>query len=200
MTNISQLENDSVIIGVDTHLDVHVAASINPVGCDLDAKSISTTPFGYRTLLSWARDQGQVVAFGIEGTGSYGAGLARFLRGEGETVIEVNRPDRMARRLQGKSDPVDARAAARAVLANTAVVVPKTGESSSEMIRALRVARTTAIKARTQAMNAMKALLVTAPAELRETLAGTRWLNRPESETRWVDVRCSECCGGCSTE
>ena len=108
----------------------------------------------------------------MEGTGSYGAGLARFLTAHGQRVLEVNRPDRAARRRRGKSDPVDADAAARTVQAGEATGVPKAQDGVVEMARALRVARQTAVKARTQAINAIKALLVTAPDELREQLAG----------------------------
>jgi len=108
----------------------------------------------------------------VEGTGSYGAALARFLAAHGQVVLEVNRPDRQARRGHGKSDPLDAEAAARAVQAGQATVTPKTGAGQVEMIRWLRVARQTAIRARTQAINAIKALLVTAPVELREQLRG----------------------------
>jgi hypothetical protein len=98
-------------------------------------------------LLDWARGLGQVAAFGVEGTGCYGAGLARFLGAQGQVVVEVNRPDRQARRRRGKSDPVDAEAAARAVLARQATAIPKTGDSMVEMVRCLRVARATAMKA-----------------------------------------------------
>jgi transposase len=108
-----------------------------------------------------------VAAFGVEGTGCYGAGLARFLGAQGQVVVEVHRPDRQARRRRGKSDPVDAEAAARAVLAGQATTIPKTGDSMVEMVRCLRVARATAMKARTQAANALRALLVTGPVELR---------------------------------
>jgi transposase len=108
----------------------------------------------------------------VEGTGSYGAGLARFLVAHRQPVWEVNRPDRAARRRRGKSDPVDADAAARAVQAGEATGIPKTQDGVVEMVRSLRVARQTAVKARTQAINALKALLVTAPAELPEQLAG----------------------------
>jgi transposase len=108
----------------------------------------------------------------VEGTGSYGAGLARFLTTAGQRVLEVNRPDRAARRRRGKSDPVDADAAARAVQAGEAIGLPKTQDGVVEMLRALRVARQTAVKARTQAINAIKGLLVTAPAPLREQLDG----------------------------
>jgi transposase len=108
----------------------------------------------------------------VEGTGSSGAALARFLAANGQAVLEVNRPDRQARRRHGKSDPLDAQAAARAVQAGQVSVTPKAGDGQVEMIRSLRVARQTAMRARTQAINALKALLVTAPIELREQLRG----------------------------
>ena len=152
------------------HGDVHVACAIDQLGRHLARTRIATTPRGYRALLAWARGLGQVAAFGVEGTGWDGAGLARFLGAQGQVVVEVNRPDRQARRRRGKSDPVDAEAAARAVLAGQATAIPKTGDSMVEMVRCLRVARATAMKARTQAANALRALLVTAPVELREQL------------------------------
>jgi transposase len=116
--------------------------------------------------------QGEVVAFGVEGTGSYGAGLARFLAGCGHTIIEVGRPDRSTRRRLGKSDPIDAEVAARAVLAGIAKGNPKTGNDRVEMLRMLKSTKDSAIKARTQAMNQMKAFVVTAPSELRQKLRG----------------------------
>lgn len=161
-----------VTIGVDTHLDLHVAHAKDQLGRRLETVSIPTIPAGYQSLLAWARGLGEVEAFGVEGTGSYGAALARFLRAHGQVVVEVNRPDRQARRRHGKSDPVDAEAAARTVQAGEATVVPKAGDGVVEMLRCLRVARATAVKARTQAGNAIKALVVTAPAELRERLRG----------------------------
>jgi transposase len=108
----------------------------------------------------------------VEGTGCYGAALARFLVAHGQVVLEVNRPDRQARRRRGKSDPVDAEAAARAVQAGEVTAVPKASSGYVEMLRSLRVARATAVKARTQAINALKALVVTAPQNLREQLRG----------------------------
>jgi Transposase len=133
------------------------------------ATSVPTTPAGYAELLGWARRLGPINAWGIEGTGSFGAGLTRFLHRHGQVVVEVNRPDRQARRRRGKSDPLDAEAAARAVQAGEGAI-PKAGDGQVEMIRSLRVARATAMKARTQAINALKALVVTAPDELREQL------------------------------
>ncbi len=100
---------------------------------------------------------GEVRAFGIEGTGSYGAGIARFLTGRGYTVVEVNRPDRSTRYRKGKSDPTDAEMAARSVLAGVADATPKSGQGEVEMIRMLKIAKDSAVKARTQAINQMKA-------------------------------------------
>ncbi len=161
-----------VTIGVDTHKDLHVAAARDQLGRRLGTTMAPATRAGYAQLLAWAHALGEPVAWGVEGTGSYGAGLARFLAAHRQRVLEVNRPDRAARRRRGKSDPVDADAAARTVQAGEATGVPKAQDGVVEMARALRVARQTAVKARTQAINALKALLVTAPDELREQLAG----------------------------
>jgi transposase len=161
-----------ITVGVDTHLDSHVAHAADQLGRRVATMQIPTTPSGYQQLLAWAGGLGEPVAWGIEGTGCYGAALARFLAANGQLVLEVNRPDRAARRRHGKSDPVDAQAAARAVQAGDATVVPKTGDGLVEMIRCVRVARSTAMRARTQTINALKGLLVTAPVELREQLRG----------------------------
>jgi transposase len=161
-----------VTVGVDTHKDLHVAAAVDQLGRRLATTTAQATSAGYAWLLAWACALGEVTAWGVEGTGSYGAGLARFLAAHHQRVVEVNRPDRAARRRRGKSDAVDADAAARAVQAGQATGVPKAQDGTVEMLRALRTARQTAVKARTQAINALKGLLVTAPAELREQLAG----------------------------
>jgi transposase len=171
-TTMAHTAPPRVTIGVDTHKDLHVAAARDQLGRRLGATMAPATGAGYAQLLAWAHALGEPVAWGVEGTGSYGAGLARFLIAHGQRVWEVNRPDRQARRQRGKSDPVDADAAARAVQAGEATGVPKAQDGVVEMARALRVARQTAVKARTQAINAIKALLVTAPSELREQLAG----------------------------
>lgn len=161
-----------VTVGVDTHADIHVGVALDRVGRRLGLLEIATTPSGYRKLLSWAQQQGEVSAFGIEGTGSYGAGLTRFLSAAGYPVLEVNRPNRQTRRANGKSDPADAEAAARAVLAGTATAVPKADQEAVGMIKCLRVERRSAVKMRTQTINQMKALLVTAPEPLRSDLRG----------------------------
>ena len=161
-----------VIIGVDTHKDQHVAVALDGRGVRLDEKHVPVATCGYEELERWSCDLGRVHAFGVEGTGSYGAGLARFLTDRGYTVIEVNRPDRSVRYRKGKSDPTDAEMAARAVLAGVAAATPKSGEGEVEMIRMLKSTKNSAVKARTQAVNQMKALVLTAPAGLRETLDG----------------------------
>ena len=170
MTRIAQLEPTRVTVGVDTHRDVHVAVALDQLGRRLGEIELATTRAGYQRLLAWAEQFGAVEAFGIEGTGCYGAGLARHLRARKVFVIEVMRPNRQTRRRKGKSDPTDAEAAARAVLSAEAAGSPKAGDDLVEMIRVLRVARSTAIKARTQAINALRSLLVTAPPELRDQL------------------------------
>ena len=161
-----------IVIGAGTHRDQHVAVAIDRQGIRLGQHHAPATTFGYGELERWSRSLGEIRAFGIEGTGSYGAGVARFLTGRGHTVVEVNRPDRSTRYRKGKSDPTDAEMAARAVLAGVAGATPKSGEGEAGMIRMLKSAKDSAVKARTQAINQMKALVVTAPAQLRETLDG----------------------------
>jgi transposase len=163
-----------VIIGVDTHQDEHVAVAINEQGVRLGEHHVVTTKRGYAELQEWSRTLGEIRAFGIEGTGSYGAGVSRFLTSRGYTIVEVNRPDRSTRRRKGKSDPADAEMAARAVLAGVANATPKSGGGEVEMIRMLKNTKDSAVKARTQTINQMKALVVTAPAALRETLDGLK--------------------------
>ncbi|MFD5755308.1 IS110 family transposase [Streptomyces sp. NPDC127044] len=162
----------SVVGGIDTHTDFHQAAVIDTVGRQLATESFETTPDGYWRLLEWFASHGEIIAVGMEGTGSYGAELARFLHGNGLTVIEVDRPDRKARRANGKSDPVDAYAAATAVLSGRADGTPKTRDGVVESIRVLRVARNSAVKARTQAINQIRALMISAPSEVRDRFRG----------------------------
>jgi transposase len=141
-----------VILGVDTHLDFHTAVAVDHLGRRLSELSVPTTAKGYERLLCWAKGFGPVRCAGIEGTSSYGVGLARHLKTQGIEVLEVERPkrrQRSSRRNVEKSDPSDAERAARAVLAGEASGVPKSGDGRVEMIRALRAARRSAIKART---------------------------------------------------
>jgi transposase len=161
-----------VVGGVDTHKDVHVAAVVDTAGRILGTESFPTTAAGHRQLLRWMERHGTVLRVGVEGTGSWGAGLTRALTNAGVTVVEVDRPNRQLRRRRGKSDPVDAEAAARAALAGDATTTPKTHDGYVEMIRVLRVTRRSAVKARTQAANQLHALVVNAPDELRAQLRG----------------------------
>ncbi len=157
-------------LGVDTHLDVHVAALLDERGALLGVESFDTTPDGYRNLLTWAASHGEVVLAGVEGTGSYGAGLTRHLHAEGVKVLEVDRPNRQRRRRRGKSDPQDAITAARAAQSGDAQGEAKTRDGNVEAMRVLRVARSSARKARTQALNQMRSIISTAPDQIRSEL------------------------------
>lgn len=165
---------DEVVLGVDTHSDVHVAVVLTALGGLLAAHDFPTTTTGYRDLIAWARGHGRLHRAGVEGTGSYGAALTRLLRADGVHVVEVNRPDRAARRRRGKSDVVDAEAAARAVLAETATATPKTADGPVEAMRILKLAKDSAVKGRVQALNQLKAVLVNADPALRDTLRHLR--------------------------
>jgi len=156
--------------GVDTHKDAHLATALDEVGRVLGTEAFPATLAGYRQLSRWLRSFGEVVAVGVEGTGSWGAGLARFLTAAGVAVIEVTRPNRQHRRRHGKSDPADAIGAARAVLSGEATGTPKAQTGTVEATRMLRVARRSAVKARTQAANQLHAVIDTAPADLRQRL------------------------------
>ena len=168
MKEIEQFRSGHVMVGVDTHKHIHVAAVMDSVGGVLASLTIATDTAGFRQLLKWASSFGQIIAFGIEGTGSYGAGLTSFIRRNGHKVVEVSRPDRRLRRLNGKSDTLDAQNAARAVLAGLSTAVPKTADGASEMIRQLKVAHDTAVTDRSSAMVTMKAMLVHADDEVRQ--------------------------------
>ena len=125
---------------------------------------------GYAHLVAWARERGIVESFGMEGTGSYGAGLASFVRRHAIRVVEVNHCDRRKHRNNGKSDTIDAETAARSVLSGIATAVPKTADGASEMVRQIKIARDTTVKARSAAIITLKTLIVNAPGELREVL------------------------------
>ena len=153
--------------GVDTHLDVHVAAALDPLGALLGSESFETTTAGYKSLLAWLESFGEVAKVGMEGTGSYGAGLARFLRKADIKVIDVNQPNRAERRRNGKSDPLDAIEAARAALGGRATSISKTKDGPVEAIRVLVVAKRSACQARVKALTQMRHLVITAPDQLR---------------------------------
>lgn len=160
-------EPSKVIAGIDTHADTHHVAVINEHGKPLADKEFLAVGSGYRKIIDFITSYGTVIAIGVEGTGSYGAELARTLRGKGLTVLEVNRPNRAARRLKGKSDPLDAYQAAKSVLEGRATAIPKAKDGPVECLRILRSGRASAIKARTAAINQIRALLVSAPDDIR---------------------------------
>ena len=157
----------SVVGGVDTHADVHVAAAIDTNGGVLGIESFSVDAAGYRSLLSWLSGFGPVVKVGVEGTGSYGVGLARHLHGEGVVVVEVDRPNRQIRRRLGKSDPIDAVSAARAALSGSAKTTPKRRDGTVEQMRVLMIARRSARMQRNQTLNQLRQVVICGPDEVR---------------------------------
>lgn len=173
MPSITPDENTTGVVGgVDTHADTHTAAVIDQVGRVLGTRQFPATPAGYAALLAWMHGHGRLDRVGVEGTGAYGAGLTRLLRNQHVTVIEIDRPDRKTRRLQGKSDPIDAIQAAKTVLAGDRTGTPKQRDGRVEALRNLRVARRSAVDQRADTQRQIKTLIVTAPDELRTRLRG----------------------------
>lgn len=156
--------------GVDTHLEVHVAAVVDSTGRIVAVESFRANGAGYRSLAAWMAGHGPLVRVGIEGTGAYGAGLAHYFAELGVEVVEVNRPNRQNRRRRGKSDTVDAEAAARAALNGEATAVPKSHDGMVESIRVLRVAFCSTRATRTRLSNQLRDLILTAPDQLRQVL------------------------------
>jgi transposase len=165
------VETRAVTGGVDTHADMHVAAALDPIGGLLGVEEFPVSPAGYARLLGWLGGFGTVALVGIEGTGSYGAGLARHVTAAGIRVVEVDRSDRQDRRRQGKSDPLDAVSAARAAQSGRARGAPKGRDGAVEAIRALMVAKRSARSERTQTINQARALVLTGPDDLRTRFA-----------------------------
>ena len=155
--------------GIDTHKEIHVAAVVDALGAEIATRAFPTTEDGYRALAGWLGSHGELVRVGIEGCGSWGAGIARHLRSDSVTVVEINRPNRQTRRRSGKSDPLDALAAARSALAGLDAGEPKTGAGPVESMRMLRLTRRSAIWARTATMNQIRAVIDTEPAQLRDS-------------------------------
>ena len=161
-----------IVIGVDTHDLIHVAVAVDHLGRRLGDVSIPTSLLGYERFVTWALGHGDVSAVAMEGTGSYGRGLCTLLQSRGVRVAEVSRPSRKNRRNRGKADLSDAEAAARAFLAGEVTAQPRGSDASIAMIRSLRIPREALVNQRTQAINQLRALIVAAPAHLRESLAG----------------------------
>jgi len=163
-----------VVVGVDTHKHTHMAVALSANGGWLGNLKLDAQRSGYQELMRWVAGFGSSPVFAVEGTGCYGAGLCRALQAAGMEVVEVNRPDRSTRRRLGKDDTIDAESAARAFIAGTAHVIPKAGDDLVEMIRMLKVVKDSATENRTAALNQLHAIVVTAPAALRERLQRLR--------------------------
>jgi transposase len=161
------VETRAITGGVDTHADTHVAAALDGIGGLLGVQEFPVSPAGYSRLLDWLGGFGTVCLVGIEGTGSYGAGLARHVTAAGIRVVEVDRSDRQDRRRKGKSDPLDAVSAARAALSGRASGASRGRDGQVEAIRALMVAKRTARAQRTQTINQARALILTGPDDIR---------------------------------
>src|SRR6266576_3355844 len=165
------VETRAVTGGVDTHAGVHVAAALDPVGGLLGVGEFPATPAGYACLLEWLGGFRTVCLVGIEGTGSYGAGLSRHITNAGVRVVEVDRSDRQDRRRAGKSDPLDAVSAARAAQSGRARGAPQGRDGTVEAVRVLMVAKRSARSGRTQTINQARALVLTGPDDLRARFA-----------------------------
>ncbi len=183
--DLDSMTRPSIVVGVDTHKDQRVAVALSKLGVRLGDCSVPVNPQGYSQLLEWARELGEPRVFGVEGCGSYGSGLYRFLRRHGLSVTEVSRPARKGeRRLMGKSDVIDAEHAAKEVLSGRPFTAPKAANGSIESIRLVRIARKAAVKIQVTAMITLKATLINASDELRAAL-------EPLSDYRLI-VACSE--------
>jgi len=169
MAPVEEQRSRHVVIGVDTHKDIHVAAVMDTLAGSIGTLTIPTNTRGFTALEAWANAHGKVIAVGIEGTGSYGATLTSFLRRAGFKVLEAGRPDRRMRRMNGKSDTLDAENAAQSILAGLATTTPKTADGAVEMIRVLKITHDTAVTHRTAAMITLKNLLVHTSDEMRAT-------------------------------
>jgi transposase len=165
-----------VVAGVDAHTDEHHVAVVDAQGRLLGTAAFATTAAGYRQLIEWVRSFGEIDRVGVESTGAYAAGLARQLVAAGISVVEVNQPHPHARARLGKSDPIDAELAARAVLSGTARAVAKDTSGIVEAIRQLAVTRASALKARTAGLQQLDDLIITAPQQLRGELRAGRTL------------------------
>lgn len=171
-TSQAAFHGEGIVLGVDTHKDFHVGAVLTVAGVLLATHSFAANSTGYQHLLLWAHRFGEVSTAGVECTGSYGSSLTKYLHSQHVLVFEISQPDRALRRKMGKTDPIDAEAAARAVLAGRALSIPKNGCGASEDLRQMRVVKSSAVKARTTAINQLKGLVVSAEPALRDELRG----------------------------
>jgi transposase len=168
------VENRTITVtgGVDTHLDFHVAAAVDSNGGVLGVATFDTTAVGYRRLVAWLAGFGTISLIGVEGTGSYGAGVTRHLTDKGIRVVEVDRPNRQARHRAGKTDAIDAIAAARAALSGTATGTPKSRTGNIEAIRVLTIARRSAANEWIAVVSQIRHVTFTAPDDIRARFLG----------------------------
>lgn len=158
--------------GFDTHADTNVGAVLDTITSrPLARATFPTTAVGHQAALEWMREQGVLDSVGVESTGTYGAGLARHLAAAGIKVVEVNRPEKLARYLDGKDDFIDAEAAARAVLSGRASAIPKSGDGPVEAIRSLESAHESAAHDRVEAINQFKSMMFRAPNGFRDVFS-----------------------------
>lgn len=175
-----------VVGGIDTHKDLHMAAVVDrDDGQLLDIKEFSTTRAGYRALLRWMRSYGELEGVGVEGTGSYGAGVTRFLTEAQISTFEVDRPDRSDRRRRGKSDPIDAEMAARAVISGRRLSSPKNKCGRVEALRVLRLTRAGAVRSRTQALQLLRNHTISAPDEVRDMVRSLTRMQLVRTVAAW---------------
>lgn len=190
MHSMAQDSTPLVIGGVDAHADAHYLAALDERGGLLATESFPTTTPGYAQALDWLSGYGQIDAIAVESTGSYAAAFVRDLREHEIRVVEVNQPHAHTRRRRGKSDPIDAETAARLLLAGKATAIPKQTNGIVESIRQLRVARNSAVKARSVALVQVRDLLITAPQPLRDQLADHKTLRGKAAVcARFPDLR-----------
>jgi hypothetical protein len=159
-----------VVGGVDTHKDLHVAAVVDELDRVLESRCFATTRHGYKQMLTWMRSFGQLRRVGVEATGTYGAGLLRYMQNAGVEVLEVTTPDTHDRRKRGKNDDLDGQNAAHAAFAGRRTVTPKSRDGMVESLRVLKACRKTAVAARRVALQMIHNTIVCAPEDLRETL------------------------------
>lgn len=183
------MNDGEIVLGVDTHKDLHVGVVTDLLGKAIGHCEIEVSSQGFSELVAWAKTLGAPKRAGVEGTGSYGKSLAAYLLAEGIEVLEINRPNRQHRRRHGKSDVADALGAAKAVLSGEALAMPKNNHGSVESMRVLMVARDSAIDGKTRAANRLESLLITAPIEFEEQFAG---LTRGQQAKKAVEFRITE--------
>ena len=162
----------SIVGGVDTHKDFYVAAVVDEQDRVLGTRSFATTRQGYRQMLAWMQSFGELRRIGIESTGSYGAGLLRFMQQAKVPVLEVTTPDKQDRRRRGKNDDLDAQNAAHAAFAGQRTVTPRSRDGMIESLRILTACRRTAVSARRVALQMIHNTIVCAPDGLRDQLRG----------------------------